>query len=133
MTTLPIEPLPTPARDDASMRGGSAGALRGRNAGDRSYRAVLTALALVLPLLLLTLLTELALSAAPAIARFGPRFLWSSTWDPVAQVFGARNLHVWSSYTGEDPEANYSTGNSQSDLLTAGPPTVFTVHLNLKY
>jgi TonB-linked SusC/RagA family outer membrane protein len=48
-------------------------------------------------------------------------------------VFGARNVHVWSSYTGEDPEANYSTGNSQSDLLTAGPPTVFTVHLNLKY
>jgi len=89
MTTLPIEPLPTPARDDASMRGGSAGALRGRNAGDRSYRAVLTALALVLPLLLLTLLAELVLSAAPAIARFGLRFLWSSTWDPVGEVFGA--------------------------------------------
>ena len=89
MTTLPIEPLPTPARDDASARDRSGGVLRGRNTGDRSYRAVLTALALVLPLLLLTLLAELALSAAPAIARFGPRFLWSSTWDPVAQVFGA--------------------------------------------
>jgi hypothetical protein len=48
-------------------------------------------------------------------------------------VFGARNVHVWSKYSGEDPEANYSTGNSQSDLLTAGPPTVFTFHLNLKY
>ena len=73
MTTLPIEPLPTPARDD-SARDRSGGVLRGRNTGDRSYRAVLTALALVLPLLLLTLLAELALSAAPAIARFGPRF-----------------------------------------------------------
>jgi hypothetical protein len=40
---------------------------------------------------------------------------------------------VWTSYSGEDPEANYSTGNSQTDLLTAGPPTVFTFHLNLKY
>jgi TonB-linked SusC/RagA family outer membrane protein len=48
-------------------------------------------------------------------------------------VFGVRNLYVWSHYTGEDPEANYSTGNSQSDLLTAGPPTIFTVRLNLKY
>src|SRR2546426_10276593 len=83
MTTLPVEPLPTPARDDASPGDRGGGLLRGRNPGDRAYRAVLTALALVLPLLLLTLLAELTLSAAPAIARFGPRFLWSSTWDPV--------------------------------------------------
>jgi hypothetical protein len=48
-------------------------------------------------------------------------------------VLGARNLYVWSKYTGEDPEANYSTGNSQSDLLTAGPPTIFTARLNLRY
>jgi hypothetical protein len=48
-------------------------------------------------------------------------------------VFGVRNVYVWSHYTGEDPEANYSTGNSQSDLLTAGPPTIFTARLNLKY
>src|SRR2546427_2101797 len=89
MTTLPIEPLPTPARDDASMRGRSLGALRGRIPGPRPPGAVLPALALVLPLLLLTLLAAPPLGAAPAIARFGPRFLWSSTWDPVAQVFGA--------------------------------------------
>ena len=48
-------------------------------------------------------------------------------------VVGIRNLKVWSHYSGEDPEANYSTGNSQSDLLTRGPPTVFTFRLNLKY
>jgi hypothetical protein len=48
-------------------------------------------------------------------------------------VAGIRNLHVWSSYTGEDPEANYSTGNTQSDLLTRGPPTIFTFRINLKY
>jgi TonB-linked SusC/RagA family outer membrane protein len=48
-------------------------------------------------------------------------------------VLGARNLYVWSKYSGEDPEANYSTGNSQTDLLTAGPPTIFTARLNLRY
>ena len=48
-------------------------------------------------------------------------------------VLGIRNLKVWSSYTGEDPEANYSTGNSQTDLLTAGPPMIVTVRLNVKY
>src|SRR5207247_6966484 len=48
-------------------------------------------------------------------------------------VFGARNLHVWSSYTGEDPEANYSTGNPQSDLLNSGPATLFTVPLTVNY
>jgi hypothetical protein len=48
-------------------------------------------------------------------------------------IFGARNLKVWSRYTGEDPEANYSTGNTQSDLLTAGPPMILTMRLNVKY
>ncbi len=81
MTTLPIEPIAT-AEPRWRM-------LRGVNAGDRVYRAVLTALALVLPLLLLALLAELVASAWPAIARFGARFVWTSVWDPVAGVFGA--------------------------------------------
>jgi len=50
---------------------------------------VLTALALVLPLLLLTIVGELAFSAWPSVKTFGWRFLTSSTWDPVAQVYGA--------------------------------------------
>ena len=29
------------------------------------------------------------MSALPAIRRFGPSFLWTSTWDPVAEVYGA--------------------------------------------
>src|SRR5437879_13798625 len=59
------------------------------NLGDRLYRMTLTALALVLPLLLLTLLAELVVGAWPAIKRFGLRFVWTSVWDPVAGVFGA--------------------------------------------
>lgn len=32
---------------------------------------------------------QLFVSALPAIRRFGLSFLWSSTWDPVAEVYGA--------------------------------------------
>jgi len=56
---------------------------------DRLYRGVLTALALMLPLLLIALVSELAVSAWPAIRHFGLSFLWTSVWDPVAGVFGA--------------------------------------------
>ena len=63
--------------------------LRGPNTADRTYRAVLTGLALVLPLLILVLFAQLVVSALPAIAKFGPSFLWTSTWDPVAEVYGA--------------------------------------------
>ena len=59
------------------------------NAGDRIYRAALTALALTLPLLLLAFVGELVTNAWPSIERFGLRFAWTSVWDPVAGVFGA--------------------------------------------
>ncbi|MGH7616887.1 MAG: SusC/RagA family TonB-linked outer membrane protein [Gemmatimonadaceae bacterium] len=50
-------------------------------------------------------------------------------------VFGARNLHTWTSWTGIDPEANYGTSQSetQSEFQTTGLPTYYTVRLNLKY
>jgi len=48
-------------------------------------------------------------------------------------VLGARNLHVWSKWTGADPEQNYSQGDTQATLLTAGPPRYYTVRLNLRY
>src|SRR5574341_1522320 len=65
-----------------------SGVLR-KNRGDLAYRGILTALALLLPLLLLAVVGELLVSAWPSIARFGPGFLWTSTWDPVAEVYGA--------------------------------------------
>jgi phosphate transport system permease protein len=71
------------------VSGGRVPALQGGNAGDRVYRGVLTGLALVLPLLLLTIVAELVVSAWPSIRTFGWRFLTSSTWDPVAEVYGA--------------------------------------------
>jgi TonB-linked SusC/RagA family outer membrane protein len=50
-------------------------------------------------------------------------------------VFGARNLHTWSSWTGIDPEANYglTQTEAQNEFQTTGLPTYFTVRLNLKY
>jgi phosphate transport system permease protein len=63
--------------------------LRGMNASDRIYRGVLTVLALALPLLIVALFVQLFVSALPAIKRFGLPFLWTSTWDPVAEIYGA--------------------------------------------
>src|SRR3989442_10781665 len=77
MTTVPMEQVV------------AGHALRGSNVGDRLYRGALTALALLLPLLLLALVGELVVSAWPAIRRFGGTFLWTSVWDPVAGGFGA--------------------------------------------
>jgi len=89
MTALPIEPTvaPTPTPTPASH--GRWRVLKGVNAGDRVYRGTLTVLAVLLPLLLVAVVSELVVSAWPAIRRFGPRFLWTSVWDPVAGVFGA--------------------------------------------
>src|SRR5881296_3220201 len=81
MTTVPMEPVAAP---EPRWR-----ALRGTNVVDRLYRTVLTALAVSLPLLLLALVGELAVSAWPAIRRFGLSFLWTSVWDPVAGIYGA--------------------------------------------
>src|SRR6267143_1796028 len=81
MTTVPMEPVAAPEP--------RWHALRGTNVTDRLYRGVLTALALMLPLLLIALVSELAVSAWPAIRHFGLSFLWTSVWDPVAGVFGA--------------------------------------------
>lgn len=44
-----------------------------------------------------------------------------------------RNIHVFTNYTGVDPEANYSQGDTQATLLTAGPPRYVTMRLNLRY
>lgn len=88
MTALPLEPMPTP--DDAVRpHGPTWRVLRGVNQGDRIYRTVLTALALALPLLLITLVGQLFVSAWPSIHTFGFHFLTNSVWDPVAGVFGA--------------------------------------------
>lgn len=62
------------------------------NPGDRAYHAVLTGLAWVLPVVLLALVAELAVNAWPAVTRFGWDFVFTSTWNPVSEVYGAAPL-----------------------------------------
>jgi phosphate transport system permease protein len=57
--------------------------------GDRVYRALTTAFALCIPLLLGVIAFEVARAGWPALRQFGFSFLTSSTWDPVAGEFGA--------------------------------------------
>ena len=42
-------------------------------------------------------------------------------------TFSVRNLHVWTKYTGVDPEANYGSGDEQTDFNTASPADVLHV------
>ncbi|HEY6852767.1 MAG TPA: phosphate ABC transporter permease subunit PstC [Gemmatimonadales bacterium] len=60
-----------------------------RNFGDPTYRFLLTAVALVLPFLLLAIGGQLLVGGWPALSRFGIKFVTSTTWDPVAEVYGA--------------------------------------------
>lgn len=88
MTTVPIGPVQA-AAVPAAAPGRTLRLGGGTNRADRLYRAALTTLALMLPALLLALVVELLTEALPSIKRFGPSFLWTSVWDPVAGVFGA--------------------------------------------
>lgn len=45
----------------------------------------------------------------------------------------ARNLKVWTNWTGVDPEQNYGQGDTQQTLLTAGPPSYYTLRMNLRF
>jgi phosphate transport system permease protein len=59
------------------------------NYGDRVFKLVLTLAALLIPVLLAFLVYELWTGSRLAIDRFGFSFVTSSTWDPVAEEFGA--------------------------------------------
>jgi phosphate transport system permease protein len=67
-------------------------ALKTVSRGDVVYRSVLTVVALLLPLVLVTVAAELVANAWPAASKFGFGFLTHSTWDPVRGEFGALPL-----------------------------------------
>jgi phosphate transport system permease protein len=77
----------TPPRESAP-----AERLHGVSVGDWAFRVVLTASALAVPVLLGFLAWELISGSRLAIERYGLRFLGTSTWDPVANQFGALPL-----------------------------------------
>src|SRR3712207_3136268 len=59
------------------------------NYGDRAFKLILTFAALLIPILLGFLVYELWSGSSLAMARYGFEFVTSSTWDPVAEEFGA--------------------------------------------
>jgi len=80
--TLPAEALPDPAESS----------LRRVSYGDRIFKSILTIAALSIPLLMGFLVVELIQGSRLAIGKFGLEFVATSTWDPVAENFGALPL-----------------------------------------
>lgn len=85
--------MPTPA-DSAPLAGPTARvvSLFRRSHGDRVFRGLLTVAAVIIPVLLALLIWQLWGEAHPAVSRFGLGFVTTSTWDPVAEKFGALPL-----------------------------------------
>jgi phosphate transport system permease protein len=59
------------------------------NYGDKVFKLILTLAALLIPVLLAFLVYQLWTGSRLAIGRFGLSFVTTSTWDPVAEEFGA--------------------------------------------
>ena len=58
-------------------------------AGDRLFRYVVMAFGGVVILLAVAMFIKLAVTSKLAWESFGFSFLWTSTWDPVEEIFGA--------------------------------------------
>ena len=71
-----------------ASRGRPSGARRARPWADTLFSALAHAAAWLTLGLLAAIVVALAIGAAPAIEAYGPGFLWSSDWDPVANKYG---------------------------------------------
>ena len=69
---------------------GAASSSRGHNWGDRLFRWTCLGFSLLILGLVAGLAGELAWNSRLAFRAFGPSFLWTQIWDPVAEHFGAR-------------------------------------------
>jgi phosphate transport system permease protein len=56
---------------------------------DRVFRGLVLGAAVMILVIALIFLIALFIPALPAIVRFGPGFITSTSWDPVRQLFGA--------------------------------------------
>jgi len=57
--------------------------------GEKTFKGLLNAAGLLLILVVGAILVTLVWQSIPALRALGLRFYWSSTWDPVNNVFGA--------------------------------------------
>jgi phosphate transport system permease protein len=79
----------TAVHEPESIRSAPPVSLERKNYGDRAFKLILTCTAVLIPLLLGFLVYQLWSGARLAVDRFGFDFITSSTWDPVAEEFGA--------------------------------------------
>lgn len=71
-----------------SVRQGGQSWLAGRIA-DEWFRRITAGFAATVALLILGLFVQMVVASWPAIQRYGPSFITSRDWDPVAKEFGA--------------------------------------------
>jgi phosphate transport system permease protein len=79
----------TAVKEAEATRSAPPVSLERANYGDRIFKLVLTFAALLIPIMLGFLVYQLWTGSRLAIDRFGLSFVTSSTWDPVAEEFGA--------------------------------------------
>ena len=79
----------TAVKEAEATRSAPPVSLESANYGDRVFKLILTLAALLIPVMLAFLVYELWTGSRLAIDRFGLSFVTSSTWDPVAEEFGA--------------------------------------------
>ena len=57
--------------------------------GDKTFEGLLNVAGILLILVVCTILVTLVWQSIPALRALGLKFYWTSTWDPVNNVFGA--------------------------------------------
>ena len=82
----------TASAETGQARPVAAASLERADYGDLIFKGILTLAAIAVPILLAFLIYELWSGAALAIEQYGFGFVTSSTWDPVAEEFGALPL-----------------------------------------
>jgi len=79
-----------PVRTSSAERGGGAAVRAPRERpGDRAFRLTLTFFASLILAGAAAMAWQLTRGSLKTWAAFGPRFLWTSAWDPVNERFGA--------------------------------------------
>src|SRR4029077_12513557 len=82
--------------------------------GDKAFEWLTRAMSLAVFVLIILIGWQLWIGSSVAIKKFGFHFLITSTWDPVAEQFGAL------------PFIYGTLVSSMIALLTAGPPSIST-------
>lgn len=93
MTVDTIEKKPTPDSGPRCSTSKFSNPLRkfqvNERAGDRFFRWAVMAFGAIIVLLAAGIFWKLSSNSLLAWKTFGPSFLWTKTWDPVEEVFGA--------------------------------------------